>query len=214
MPTGTKAPIPIGYSKVEALGTFGPATWANVFYIDTTPSDPSAPNDAMAAARLAIHELMGTFQTYASTTWSVARERVTYRADADSTYSATIADGIGGLVSGGYQDAQVAFLLNWVTGDARKGGKPRQYFVGVPDTAVADSARIQGSVVSAFNADIATWLAGFPYDVGSGVANELVEMSFVNAKAYRTDPFPTSVVAGTVNPVVATQRRRVDRLRG
>jgi hypothetical protein len=210
-----KGPIPVGFSKVEAVGALGPATWANVFYVDTTPSDPSHPADAMAAAAHAIHQLYADLNTASAfpSVWSVARQRVTYRADPTSTYSATIADGMAGTSSAALQDAQVSFLLNWVSGDARKGGKPRQYLCGVPTSAMQDSARLTSSWISSWNGALATWFAAFPYIVATGHAQGIVEMSFVLDKVDRAEGFPIGIVAGTVNPVVATQRRRVDRLR-
>jgi len=40
-----------------------------------------------------------------------------------------------------------------------------------------------------------------------------VEMSFVDGKADRTTPVTFDITGGQVNQVVATQRRRIDRLR-
>lgn len=208
-----KAPIPVGYAKVEALGTFGPATWANVFYVDMTPSDPGEAFVAMDLAKGAIKNLMTAFLDSLSTNWQVTRYRVTYRGTSSDTYTTTIADAATGTAGAGYQDAQVAYLINWASGDPRKGGKPRQYIVGVPDSAVADSARIDPTQVTEISADINEWLATFPLTSGSAHCVGLVEMSFRNGNAWRTDAAPRPIVAGSLNPVVATQRRRVDRLR-
>jgi hypothetical protein len=76
-----------------------------------------------------------------------------------------------------------------------------------------DPAFLKSSYLSTINAGIVTWLSGFPYTVGTAHVDGLVEMSFTTAKAPEIPGFPRPVVGGSINPVVATQRRRVDRLR-
>jgi hypothetical protein len=210
-----KAQIPVGYSKAEVMGIYGPATWANVFYLDTSPSNPEDPADAAQAAYNAMHALYETFHSSEfSDQWQVTKQRITYRADEDSIYSFTIADAILGTHSGDAQDAQVAYLINWVSGDSRKGGKPRNYICGVPNASMLDSARLQPTVQATLNGFLSTWLGAFPYAGSSdGVAQGLVEMSFVTAGADEDPPIARPIVSGLFNTVVATQRRRVDRLR-
>lgn len=210
-----KGPIPVGYSKVVAEGRYGPASWANVFYLDTVPSDPGFPGDAALAAAAAIKELYTLLKAHIfSEHFIVTRERVFYRSDDTSVYNFTIADGTAGIDASGDQDAQVCFLVNWITGDPRRGGKPRQYFCGVTDDMMQDSAILNPALLPVVNGILATWLGGFPYSGGAtGVAQGLVEMEFRNNKAWLPEGFPRPVLGGTLSPVVATQRRRVDRLR-
>lgn len=210
-----KGPIPVGYSKVAAVGTFEEATWANIWYVDTSTSDPAYPFDAMLAAQLAIKAFYDAFGgAQLSNTWTVERFKVAYRSDESSTYTTTIADAVGGGVSGGYQDAQVGYLFNWVTGDSRRGGKPRQYVCGVPDTMISGSTGLTSSCKTALQTAINAFLAFFPVAGGAhGNADGIVEMSFVNDKVDRAVGFPMPIIAGSINPTVATQRRRVDRQR-
>lgn len=210
-----KAQIPIGYTKAEVLGTYGPTTWANVLYLDTSPSDPGDPVDVALAVSRALHALYNPYDASEwSVNWQVTTYKVLYRDAEDSSYRFTLADAIGGTDSGGDQDAQVAYLLNWASGDSRKGGKPRQYIPGVPTSSMLDSARLTSRVVDDLNTQMSNFLAGFPYNGDTtGVCQSLVEMSFVDGKADRVAPLAMPIVSGTINPVVATQRRRIDRLR-
>lgn len=210
-----KAQIPVGYSKAEAQGRYGPCTWANVMYFDTVPSDPGFPADVFAA----VGHVVGTFYstvfdlTIMPSNWTVDTCKVTYRADDTSIYTARVADAHVGTSGAAGQDAQVSYLINWITGDPRKGGKPRQYVCGVVDNAVLDPATLTAARVSGVNANLATWLGAFPYTSGTAHVAGLVEMSFRNDKAYIDPPFPRPVIGGVLSPIVATQRRRVDRLR-
>jgi len=209
-----KAPIPVGYSKVVVQGTYGGTSWANVLYFDTETSDPGFPNDAMAAAKLAARTLYADLAPHnMSDQWTTTTFKVTYRADSSSTYTVTLADAIAGADADTGEDAQVCYLINWVSGDARRGGKPRTYIPGVENSAMLDRARLNTTFQGNYNTAIDSWLAAFPFTVSSGHATALVEMSFVNAKADRVTPVAIPIVSGHVNPVVATQRRRVDRER-
>jgi hypothetical protein len=79
---------------------------------------------------------------------------------------------------------------------------------------MADTARIVPADVSSTNTNIAAWLsslAGMSHGTASNP--QLEEVSFRDAKAWRTDAATWPVRGGALNPVVATQERRVDRLR-
>lgn len=209
-----KHPIPPGYAKAEVLGRYEEATWANVLYFDVSPSDPTHPFDAMAAVGLAVFDLYeSVFSPACIAAWSVDTTKVIYRADPTSTYSTTIADAIGGTASGSGAPAQVAYLLNWVSGDARRGGKPRQYVPGVPDASLGGTTDLTAGAVAAMNSSIAEWLTDFPFVSGTGTCHGLVEMSFVNAKTDLDPPVARPIIAGSINPILGTQRRRVDRQR-
>lgn len=208
---GTKPPIPVGYIKVAQHGGLGPAGWVNVFYLAVTPGSHT-PGEVIAAAADAIHDFytdamsLAAFPGEWSTTWCT----VTYRDAEDSTVRIRVADAESGTASGDTQDAQVSYLVNWSTGDPRRGGKPRTYVCGVPDSVMADSAFINPSTVHDINTTLLPWLVGLP---SRTIPLELVEMSFRNDNTFRDVAAHYPILGATLNPVVATQRRRVDRLR-
>lgn len=203
--------IPVGSAKVSVSGQYGPATWANVLYLDISAGS-STPGEVIAAAVAFIHDLYEVAITPASLSenWSITSQTVSYRDAEDSLVRVRVADALEGTVSGGAQDAQVAYLINWSTGDIRRGGKPRQYVPGVPDSQIADSARVRADVASSITGRLITWLESGP---GLTIPMQLVEMSFRNAKADRAAAVSFPIIGASLNPVVATQRRRVDRLR-
>ena len=139
--------------------------------------------------------------------------KIVYADAVESVRTLTVADGTVGTHSGDCQDAQVAYLINWSSDDGRRGGKPRNYIPGVPNASMLDPARIQSSVLSSINGLIATWYALFPRSGTGYEINSLVEMSFVEHGADRNPPIGITINGGTLNGIVATQRRRVDSLR-
>ena len=206
-----KPEIPVGSCEAVQHGFLGPASWANVFYFDVTPGG-ATPGAVISEVATAVADLygtafgMGSFPTAWSTTWIT----VTYRDAADSTVRLRVADAQAGAHTSGYQDAQVCYLINWGTGDPRKGGKPRTYVPGVRDDVMADSAFLDATFAGAVNTNLVAWLEGLP---DLTIPIQLVEMSFRNSNAWRTDAQSYPIIGAGLNPVVATQRRRVDRLR-
>jgi hypothetical protein len=125
-----------------------------------------------------------------------------------------LADATAGLGSGASDTSNVCYLINWATGDARRGGKPRTYMCGFDEGDNADSANIVSSVISTFNPRIVTFLGHVQgHTSGALVCDQLVEYSTVLHNAYRAAGVTFNITAGSMNTVVASQRRRVDRVR-
>lgn len=125
-----------------------------------------------------------------------------------------IADARTGLEGATPEYGQTAYLVNWDTGDARRGGKPRTYVFGCAEDGEADPANVSSAILTAGNSGLATWISDVEGSThGALVVDHLVEYSTVNRNAYRTAGATFTISNGTMNPVIATQRRRVDRLR-
>lgn len=210
-----KAPVPVGYTKATVKGTYGPCSWVNVLYLDTAATDPADYLTLLPAAATAISDLYDAIvhTSNFSDQLTVSTIKILYQDALESVRTLTVADGTVGTHSGDCQDAQVAYLINWSSDDGRRGGKPRNYIPGVPNASMLDPARIQSSVLTSINSLIATWYATFPR-TGTGYnINGLVEMSFVEHKVDRDPAVAIPINGGVLNGIVATKRRRVDRLR-
>lgn len=203
--------IPVGTAKVAVSGQYGPATWANVFYV-VVDAGASTPGAVAAQIVSWFHDFYAVVfgATSFSSDFQVQFQTITYRDAEDSIVRLRIADAFAGTGGTDDEGAQVAYLVNWATGDIRRGGKPRQYVCGVKEPATADSARLTSSFQSAVNGRLITWLEEGPT---LAIPLQLVEMSFRNANADRVAAVHFPIIGGTVNPVLGTQRRRVDRLR-
>ena len=210
-----KQPIPANYARAIVKGLYGPATWANIMFFQIiTPAEGGNGLTADDVGEAAIALYTGLDMGDLSDDWSVTTCKVLYR-DPEDTFvkSVTVADA-SGTNSSGDQDAQVAYLINWVSDDARRGGKPRQYIPGVPFDRCTDSVFLDSSVQSNFNTAIASWIASLPAGGWTnGTELAMVEMSFVDAGVDLDPPVGYPITGGHLNAAVATQRRRVDRLR-
>lgn len=211
-----KAEIPANYARVAQHGTYGPSSWVNVFYLHVPTPGSHTPSDIMIGVTKAIEGLyVDAMQMVAfPVDWVTTYCTVTYRDNAGSINRARIADAHAGTGADHNQDAQVSYLINWSTDDARKGGKPRQYITGVVQAAVADSAHLFGGFTSGRFVTLNAWLVNIQdASTYAPFAMHLVDMSFIDGKAFRTTPVAFPISLGSINPVVASQRRRVDRLR-
>lgn len=208
--------LPVGFARVAVSGTFGPATWTNVLYCSVDPT--GTPTNAQVIADIGefaadLYDSMDLGNL--SENFSVSTQKVFWQDAEGSVQKGTVADAKVGTNSGGDAPAQVCYLLEWTGGDARRGGKPRTYVCGVPEDKLADTANLTTDVVSSINSGLLDWIAKWG-DSGAwtnGTEISLVEMSFREANAERVLPQDYILNTGHVSGVVATQRRRVDRLR-
>lgn len=210
-----RAQIPPGYARAAAHGVYGPATWVNVFYFSASPAEGSSAQDVctdVAAYATDYYNKIGLAEF--SNQWSVQWVTVTYVDAEGSINRARIADALSGSDDGMDQDAQVAYLINYSVDDSRRGGKARQYVCGVPSSNMADSAKLTSDAMGTINGGLQDWFAEGPAGYGpNATVLELVEMSFVNAGLDIDPPIAHPINGLGLNPVVATQRRRVDRVR-
>jgi hypothetical protein len=212
-----KPPQPPNSLRVAFEGIYGPATWAVVHWFMCTPTDLASPANIHAT----VGELFGFFGTRlvddgnVASTLHLTKAKAVYRPDSGDVLYRTV--WIGDVAGAGSSDdnpAQVAFLYNWNTVDPRRGGKARSYIPGVPDAAQLDEARLTTSVVNALTiqanaylVDIATAGDG-PLDV-----DKMVEMSFRTGNDYRLAAVTYDITDCSLNQVMGSQRRRIDRLR-
>lgn len=212
-----KPPIPVGYVRAAYSGTIGPATWVNVFYISVVPADGATPGQVIADVvqwlRNFYNDGIGLGNLLVS--WQTRYVTCVYRDAADSTVRLRVADALAGTNNDPPGAAQQAYLINYGTSDPRRGGKPRTYVAGVPDGKMQDSATLSSDALSSINDQLPLWLEANldGSAVANGTATQLVEMSFVNGKVDRDAAVSYPILGATVNPITATQRRRVDRLR-
>jgi len=210
-----KAQIPVGTVRAAQHGTYGAASWVNVYYfgvLSLSPTIPHVINDVAEAVKDLYASGLGDTAFVAD--FGLTYCTVGYRSADDTLTRHRVPNAWDGVQLDLGQDAQVAYLLNWATNDPRRGGKARQYICGVAQESIDDSVSLKSTFVSGRNGTIATWLENLPTGpYTNGVQLELVEMSFRDGKAWRDTPLAYTIFDGTLNPVVASQRRRVDRQR-
>ena len=218
MPTGVKPPPPNDSLRVAFEGQYGETTWAVVhwFQLSSIGAATQAQLDTLVDS---IGAAFGSnilnepwFSPRLVLTRLVARYRL--QSGAGSMRSIRVADVVGTSTAID-APAQVAYLLNWNTIDDRRGGKPRSYIPGVPADRYMNDASINPTTVTALTSGANAYIAAvLALTSGPLHAPQMVEMSFVSGKAYRAAAVTFDIQSGSCNAFVATQRRRVDRLRG
>lgn len=208
--------LPEGYVRAAAEGFYGSSTWANVFYFDMFAHLADPPLDVIAWVKQAVHNFyhdgitLGNFVA----AFSTQVIKITYRYSSTEQLTIRVADVQLGTHSGDGEPVQVCVLINWLVGDPRRGGKPRTYLTGVPEGVLSDDAHIDPGYIAGVNGLLATWLGSLATLSAGGITGgALVDMSFVDNKLPRAVGHPIPILGVGINPVAATQRRRIDRLR-
>lgn len=186
-----------------------------MFYFAIGTFDPAHLNDAVLLLADGVTNLyqrlgLGAF----GFNWHLSTTKVVFRDAEGSLYRATVADALAGTSESACEGAQVSYLIDWVSNDDRRGGKPRQYIAGVAEAVCTDSVHVNAPTLASMNAGLSDWLAANA-SRAHGTANglQLLEMSFRNGKTWRDAAHTWPIRGGSISPEIATQRRRVDRLR-
>lgn len=194
-----------------------PAKATNVFHFLLVESGGISPSDVSTVVT-AIESawINDVWKGNAASQWHVVDYQAVYAEieGAPNVQRVHLADATAGTHGGGEDFANLAYLINWLTGDPRRGGKPRTYMPGVIDSTNADAANFGSGTVSGLATNIATFLSALSSITSGHLAvGGLVEYSTVNKGAYRTAGVYFPIASGTLNSVVGTQRRRVGRVR-
>jgi hypothetical protein len=217
-PSGVPPPLHPGVLRIAISYTDGVCNATNVLHFLCHEAGAVTPSDVQSTcASLVNLWAVDLWKVEATTHWHVTTWDAVYAGieDAPNVKRARGADATAGASSDTNDYANCAFLINWSTGDPRRGGKPRSYLPGVGDASDADSANLQSSYVTNINAGIVSFLAGITGCGHGGLApDNLIEYSTVLHGAYRATAAIWPIASGTVNPVIGSQRRRVGRVRG
>jgi hypothetical protein len=215
-PSGVPPPLLPGVMRLTVNYECGTLTAANVFHFLLHETGGLGATDVSNMAKA-----LGEY--WINDVWTHRASDTATTTDIEATYAliegepnvkrVKIADAILGI-NGGVEAGQVALLYLWDTGDARRGGKPRTYLPFPSEDQISPPAAVTGAVITAANSSIVTFLGHIAgHTVGQLVCDNFIEYSTVNHKAYRTAGQAFTIASGTISPFVATQRRRVDRLR-
>lgn len=203
----------MGAIRVAYSGTYLGTTWAvihwffSAFTSDPTDADVDSLNTALAGA-FASH-LLGPISS--TTTHFTTTSTTVYLGVSGVIRRIRVADATGAQ-GGGDLPAQVSILVDWASRDGRRGGKPRSYMPGVAHDVVLESYQVASGSLAGMNTAVAAYIAAVnALTEGTIPTLEFVDMSFVNGGAYRATPVFFPITGGHVRPVLATQRRRVDR---
>jgi len=215
VPTGTRADPPDNSLRVAYEGTYLGTSWAVIHWFFCSVSAPlvNSDLDSMATA------LQAAFQD--KLVHYFCNDQVHFKETALTLFlplsqkrrRVKIVDAVGGNADNPLP-AQVSILIDWSTLDGRRGGKPRSYLPGVGSDHVDESYSVKASTLANLNTHVAEYITAVNAITTAHLTSmKFVEMSFVSAGAYRAEGAVIyfDIDSGYVRPVLATQRRRVDR---
>lgn len=198
--------------KVEITGLRNGIDWANIFHFQYTNTAPTQADMNTFALNCA--------QQYGSQFFTVMDTETSVEAcTATDLTSSTSAQGSAtfhdlGTRAGGFTGAQVALLVNDHIQRRYRGGKPRHYMpFGVSSDLTTDNTwagSFQTTCQTQYTAFItniiaAVWSGGGPLTP--------VNLSYYLNKALRPTPVVDPILSSSINPKVATIRRRDGRKR-
>ena len=145
---------------VAINGHHDTSQWTNVFWALTTGYDSATGTDVSDLAT----DIFGVFQTNllpwtSNSNHLTSVQCVLYQTSGELMGSST-ADHVGGA-SGSYQVGAVSLVLSWGTTAFWRGGKPRTYLSGIPDSAVDTATTYTSSYVSSVAGAAADFLSDF-----------------------------------------------------
>lgn len=191
-------------------GTINSVAWANVFYAQLTTSGTIAQADldtwltnAAAAYKTAFQSLQGTTATYQQA------RAVLFAPGGGQLSSIATMTGTGG---GGtaVADDSAAAVISWTTSVYWRGGKPRSYLSGVPNTAITTGHFLSGT----YQGNVATGGGNFRTAInaltaGTITGSTLGFVSFRSGNADRGTPLFFAHTGARCHPRLGTQRRRL-----
>jgi len=204
------------HMRFAVEGEYGPTTWANVFGF-TVPGGITTPSysdvTTLGAAIYGVYRDYLLQAGYMHSGVHTTQWHLKLIDGGSNTFrvSASVSD--AGTGSGSAEPGQVAYLIDWITTDPRRGGKARTYLPGVISSALGDVANLTPTAIT----DLTTRANNFHNHANAltitGQPLHFVEMSCFDGKAPRAACVGYEILAGKSSNAVATQRRRVDRLR-
>jgi hypothetical protein len=101
-------------------------------------------------------------------------------------------------------------VINWAISAYYRGGKPRTYMPGVPQSVVTDGRTLSSAYRSALATDAASFITDVNAITHGGItAVQLGTVSFQVGKNWRTPPIFRPYVGASVRQIMGTQRRRL-----
>jgi len=210
--TGPRPDPPSRSCKVVVTGLAGTAQWTNVLWLYLTGSGEITHTTLIALANGIYGQWGGTILDAMSTSATISRVQVVLWDGGEEFSAYSTSASAAGNVGGTMAPANVAACISWPISFHYRGGHPRTYIAGVPNSAIATSQRFDAT----WRASLETKARAFHTAVealtpGGGIATvEHGIMSFVTDKEWRTPPVFRRITGDAqVDSRIDTQRRRL-----
>lgn len=199
--------IPDGFAAVihQIRWTSDPDPMAVTYGVDIDTASPPASADALAQGLGTAFgsNLLARF----GPTINLVQTEVEWKDTAGSAPPvvgvSTAGAGPGTNTSTALLPANSAFLVHKRTASGGRRGRGRMYFPGVDETEVDNLGALSSATRTAWSTALAAWLAAIAAVAG------VDSMVLLHGPGLTIPPVPTPVTSLTLDPVIATQRRRL-----
>jgi hypothetical protein len=203
-------PPPTDTVRVALSGKTGGGKWLNRFWLQVTRSGSPDPADLGNVLASIAASYVARFLPRVSVACSITGSRAVWYTGTGTALEVFGAPSGSGSVSGTIENAATSFLILWPIDSLYRGGHPRTYIPGVPNTAVDDGVNVPTSTLSGMQ----TACVGFWNDVnalshGSIASVKLGTLRFFNKHSALDPPVFWPYRSPVMSPIVANQRRRV-----
>lgn len=197
--------------RFVALGHQQGVPWANVLWVKN--GGASAPDQSTldAFCTFLSNAFATAWQAGAEVACSYDSGEVTYFLPGSEALRSTALEGLNGSHSGGGLTNATSLCISWPIAAMYRGGHPRTYLAGIPDSATVSGHTFDTSYLTACTGRFATFRSSVNgHTAGALTSLQLGTVSFVHNKAWRTPPvFRAFVGAPTADTRIDTQRRRL-----
>lgn len=197
---------PAGTAHVRLTGTLGAAACGVGFW--TACAADTSEDDLNTAAEAVYNAWADNILADQTSTASLDQVEVLLYRATDELAGTYVETRTGGA-SGAAFPANVCAVVGWSTPSTWRGGHPRTYIWGVPNSALGSGYQtLDSAYTAALRSLVVLFQAAFnAISVGGGFS--LSTMRFYNEKAALAPPFLVSINSPIVRSTIGSQRRRL-----
>jgi hypothetical protein len=194
--------------KVELLGTYGIAEWANIFHVQMSAA-LSSQADLDTFTEAFSDAFAARFLPLLSTNMETLEAKST-----DLTSSTALVSNITGLtdtgaIGGNAFSAQTAVAVSWKIHRRYRGGHPRTYLCGIPIADEADTRSISQAAATAFALAGNNFIADVAAMGVGAIPTVLGAVSYRSGNAARVTPIFDTFISAACHTRLDSQRRRL-----
>ena len=202
--------MPNNIMRVAYSGLYNASRWANVLHVEIVKTGVPTTTELTSIATSMALAYETRFLPLLNLDLFLTNVDCLYQIDNDSIHPIHLTRTSRGVVANPKMPAQVACCISWQITNYYRGGKPRTYLSGVPQTAAATEARFTSTFANAVNSAAIAYLADVNAIAPVGISDvNLGTVSYVRNKQWRSPPVFYPYQTANVDIRMDTIRRRL-----
>jgi hypothetical protein len=211
-PSPPRPPIPPLFTKVTVKGTSVDTEWANIFYLSTPDAADASVAQAIALAGQIFDIWADHIMPILSDDCHLTEVALVVVPAADMEIVASFTGDVAGGVSSAPLPASCAAVISWKISAYYRGGHPRSYIAGLPESAMVPATSTR-ELTTAFTTALLAAAGVVLTQINDLVLNtanaEMGTLSYVAKGVYRAIPIFRQYLDMLVDQRLDSQRRRL-----